>query len=391
MGHPDALTLSHFDDTKRRTQFATRPLLVFWETTTACELACRHCRANAQLVPGPDELSTSDGRRLIDSLAAIGRPRPILILTGGDCLMRDDIVELARYAQAVQVPVAIAPSVTNRLTGATLDALRGCGVSSASLSLDGATAPTHDGVRGIPGHFDRTLEAIDRLIEHGFTVQVNTTVMIPTVEELADVAVLVHRHGVSAWEVFFLIETGRGTHELATTASQNEEICRFLVDASRRGFTVRTVEAPFFRRLTRDAANGRELEPIVGGLHERLRARLDDQLGEAHHAVRAPSAATRDGKGIIFVAANGDVFASGFLPLRLGNVRERDLIEIYRDDAMLRRIRSADFVGPCGTCAHADLCGGSRSRAFAITGDPLASDPGCLVVDRRASDPPFVR
>src|ERR1035438_6694053 len=134
-----------------RGQFNERPLLVFWEMTKACQLACFHCRANAQLVGAPDELTTSEGRGLIDSLASIGSPRPILILTGGDCLMRDDIVELASYAHSVHVPVAIAPSVTPRLTDATLDSLRDVGVKSASLSLAGASPLKHEEVRGIRG------------------------------------------------------------------------------------------------------------------------------------------------------------------------------------------------------------------------------------------------
>ena len=127
------------DDSKMSTLFSDRPLLVFWEMTKACHLACLHCRANAQYEGGPDELSTDEGRALIDELAAAGRPRPILILTGGDCLMRDDIVDLARYARQHDVPVAIAPSVTPRLTTPTLLGLRGEGVKSASLSLDGAS------------------------------------------------------------------------------------------------------------------------------------------------------------------------------------------------------------------------------------------------------------
>ncbi len=360
-----------------RARFEDRPLLVFWETTTACDLACRHCRASAQPDPGAGQLTTEEGRALIDDLARLGRPRPILILTGGDCLKREDLLELVAHAERLAVPVALAPSVTPQLADPVLLAVRAHGVTTMSLSLDGATAATHDAVRGIAGHFDATVEAIARLKGHGSTVQVNTTVMGPNLEELADVAATIHDLGVDIWEVFFLIATGRGTDVPETSAIQNEDVCEFLVDASRYGMTVRTVEAPFFRRV---ALARRSAPPDGGALYRRLRTRLVDRLGEPALPVRAPSAATRDGKGVIFVAANGDVFPSGFMPLKLGNVREQRLVDVYRDHPLLRAIRAAEFVGPCGGCAHAELCGGSRARALAATGDPLGSDPGCLLV-----------
>lgn len=371
-----------------RGTFDRRPLLVFWEMTKACQLACFHCRANAQLVGAPGELTTNEGRELIDSLASIGAPRPILILTGGDCLMRDDIVELASYAQSVNVPVAIAPSVTPRLADSTLQSLRDVGVKSASLSLDGASPLTHDAVRGIDGHFDSTIKAITRLRELGFTMQINTTVMPSNIRELADVAKLLHDLKVNVWEVFFLITTGRGSDVTATSATENEDVCHFLVDASRYGFTVRTVEAPFFRRVARERAERADTLPVdaTDSTYAFLRNRLLELLGPSSAPVRAPSAATRDGKGIIFVGANGDIFPSGFLPITLGNVREHSLIDVYRNHGLLRSIRAAQFEGACGCCEHSDLCGGSRSRAFATYGNPLASDPGCV----RVSDPQLV-
>ncbi|MGA7833885.1 MAG: TIGR04053 family radical SAM/SPASM domain-containing protein [Acidimicrobiales bacterium] len=366
--------------------FDQRPLLIFWEMTKACQLACFHCRANAQLVGGPDELTTDEGRALIDSLASLGRPRPILILTGGDCLMRNDIVGLAAHARSVNVPVAIAPSVTPRLSSTTLQALREVDVSSASLSLDGATAATHDAVRGIEGHFDSTIRAITRLRAHGFTMQVNTTVMPSNVRELADVASLLHDLKVNVWEVFFLITTGRGSEIAATSAKENEEVCHFLVDASRYGFTVRTVEAPFFRRVALERAESLDKPPEfeANSTYAFLRSRLLELLGPSSAPIRAPSAATRDGKGIIFVGANGDIYPSGFLPITLGNVRDNPLIDVYRDHELLRSIRSAEFEGACGCCEHSNLCGGSRSRAFATYGNPLASDPGCVRVSDAA-------
>jgi AdoMet-dependent heme synthase len=359
-------------------RFDRRPLLVFWETTRACGLACAHCRASATTEPGPDELTTAEGLALIEELGTLGSPRPILVLTGGDCLQRDDLVELAAHARRRQIPVAIAPSVTSRLTSTRLQSLRRQGVKTASLSLDGASPVTHDAIRGIDGHFDETLQAIGKLQRNGFTVQINTTVMRRNVEELADVASLMHDADIDAWEVFFLVTTGRGTAVEATTPEENEAVCRFLVEASRYGFAVRTVEAPFFRRVALECQRGDDGPRCDDALATRLRDRLVDRLGTTDAPVRAPSAATRDGKGIVFVASNGDVYPSGFLPIRLGNVRREGLVGIYRDDPLLRSIRAAEFDGRCARCDYADLCGGSRSRAYALTGDPLGEDPGCV-------------
>lgn len=377
----DPLSGLEICDQSVRRPFDDRPLLVFWEMTKACELSCFHCRASAQPEPAADELSQDEGRALIDELASMGRPRPILILTGGDCLQRRDIIELVTYASERAVPVAVAPSVSPRLSDANLHALRQHGVKTISLSLDGARASTHDAVRGIEGHFNDTIKAVATLKRCGFTVQINTTVMATNLDELADVAVLIHEMGVDVWELFFLIATGRGTEILATSAQENEDVCNFLVDAARYGFTVRTVEAPFFRRVVaqrRELLDGQFRVASTGALYQRLRRRLVSELGESYAPPRTTTAATRDGKGIIFVASNGDVYPSGFLPMRLGNVRTQRLSDIYRNNPLLRLIRDATFKGACGTCVQKQLCGGSRARAYATSGDPLGSDSGCL-------------
>lgn len=357
-------------------RFSDRPLLVFWEMTRACDLACRHCRASAQRLGAPDELSLDEGRALIDELSALGSPRPILILTGGDCFKRRDLFALLDYAGGAGVPVALAPSVTPLLNVAAMKALRAHGVRSVSLSLDGSLAATHDEIRGVTGHFDATLDALRNLKRLGFTVQVNTTVMRPNVTELASIAALLVGLGVNAWEVFFVVTTGRATSQLELAPDEIHEVCEFLVEASRYEMTVRTVEAPYFRRyVKRQVGAGRQSLASEGPLQ--LRRELVAHLGESHRPVRAPSVATRDGKGIIFISSSGEVFASGFLPFSLGNVRSKGLLEIYREHELLRQIRAGSFRGPCGDCDEVDLCGGSRARAFATLGDPLESDPAC--------------
>jgi radical SAM protein len=355
--------------------FGRRPMLVFWETTRACGLACRHCRASATLEALPGELTPSEGVELIDQVAAFGRPYPILVLTGGDCLLRPDLWELVERATSLGIPTALSPSVTPSLTPAAIERIAASGVSAVSISLDGATAATHDGVRGVDGHFSQTVEAIRSLVAAGLTVQVNTAVMRSTVEELADVATIVADAGADIWEVFFLVHVGRGTGEAELTPAEHDEVCHLLYDASHYGFVVRTVEAPFFLRVVAERRDGGA--PADGALYRRLAARLTDRLGQPTHEPRAHTASTRDGKGIVFVAHDGTVYPAGFLPLALGSVRESGLADIYRDDPRLVAIRQARFSGRCGVCPYADLCGGSRARAFAATGDLLAEDPAC--------------
>jgi radical SAM protein len=360
--------------------FGQRPMLVFWETTRACLLACRHCRASATTQAPPGELSHAEGRSLIEQVAGFGRPHPILVLTGGDCLLRPDLFELVDYAVSLGVPVCLSPSVTPLLTPAMIDRIAGCGAKAVSVSLDGANAATHDGVRGIPGHFDMTVQAIRELVAAGLTVQVNTTVMRGNVEELPGIAALLAQTGSHMWEVFFLVHVGRGVAAEAITPDEHEDVCHLLYDASRHGFVVRTVEAPFFRRIVAGRRAG--APPPESALYRSLSGRLDGLLGPPAGAPSAHTAPTRDGKGILFVAHDGEVYPAGFLPLGLGNIRSQPLREIYRGDPLLRAIRAAQFTGRCGHCEYADLCGGSRARAYAASGDPLGEDPACPYAPR---------
>jgi radical SAM protein len=360
-----------------------RPMLVFWETTRACLLACRHCRASATARSLPGELSTAEGYDLIDQIAGFGRPYPILVLTGGDCLLRPDVFDLAGYASGVGLPVCLSPSVTPLLTRAAIETIASSGIRAVSISLDGAQADTHEGVRGVPGHFDATVDAIRALADAGLTVQVNTTVMPANAGELADIAELSLSSGARIWEVFFLVQVGRGAAEGALTAAEHEEICHFLYEASHYGMIVRTVEAPFFRRVVTGRLFG---DPApAGALYEALVERLRQLLGAPGPRPSAHTAPTRDGKGILFVAHDGEVYPAGFLPLGLGNVRREPLSTIYRQDPLLRGIRAAQFSGRCGHCEYADLCGGSRARAYASSGDPLGEDPACAYLPLRTA------
>jgi radical SAM protein len=305
----------------------------------------------------------------------------VVIFTGGDPFMRQDLFDLAAHAKSYGMPIGFAPSVTPLLTREMAVRMREAGSKTVSISLDGADAATHEGVRQVEGHFAKTEDAVRMLVDEGHMVQINTTVMRRNVDQLADVAALLADWGAHIWEVFFLIKVGRGSELEELTPQENEDVTHFLYEASRYGFIVRTVEGPFFRRVV---AQRRELGPDVdpveafglGDLYVRLSTRLRALLGEPG-ASRAQSVGTRDGKGILFVSHDGDVYPAGFLPYRLGNVKDDDIVDLYRSHPLLRSIRATEFGGRCGACEYSDTCGGSRARAFATFGDALAEDPAC--------------
>ena len=368
--------------TRALTRYEHSPHLVFWETTKACSLACRHCRASAQTGPLPGELTTQEGFALIDQIVAMPGPPPILVFTGGDCFARPDLLELIARARSRGLRLGIAPSVTDRLTREFLEELYEMGVRSVSISLDGAGPESHDTLRGIPGHFDKTIEALHMMRDMGFRLQVNTTVMRHNAEELADIFSLLRETGVSIWEVFFLVGVGRGVEILEVNSRDAEDICHFLVDATTYGMTVRTVEAPFFRRVQAQrehfGAEDPRLHFELGALYETLRDGLNREAGAHDHSVRSTTLATGDGRGIIFIGHDGEVHASGFLPIPLGNVRTESLGDVYAENALLRAIRAGLFVGVCGRCDYRRLCGGSRARAYAHYGEVMADDPSCI-------------
>ncbi len=365
--------------------FSKNPLLVFWETTRACPLSCRHCRASAISHPLEDELSHEEGIGLMEGIAAFGQPRPVVIMTGGDCMMRSDLVELVREGRNRQLSIALSPAASSLLETGKLAELRSLGIRSLSLSLDGSTAETHDRIRGTEGHFGETLKAASRLVAMGFSVQINTTVMPDNVEQLADIALILRQLGIKIWEVFFLVTVGRGEQLKELSPEQNEDVCNFLAEMTRHGFTVRTVEAPFFRRILAKRARGAPMAHEADGeahgeLYRRLMERASLLLGLPQRDVVSSNVPTRDGKGIIFVSQNGEVYPSGFLPYSVGSVRSKSITDIYRNNSTLISIRNGEFRGRCGVCEYRDVCGGSRSRAFSHSGDVLAEDPGCAYI-----------
>jgi AdoMet-dependent heme synthase len=359
-----------------RGDLSEAPIFVCWETTKACLLACKHCRAKAIKKPNARQLNREQGLKLIDQLTRFGEPFPALLLTGGDPLMREDFFDLIERAKDLGIYVAVAASVTPKLNASTMWRMTELGVDIMSVSLDGASPETHDRLRGIRGTWSETLQSLRLAKELGLRAQINTTVMRSNLEELADIFHIVKETGAVAWEVFVLIRTGRGAALESLDPDECEEVMHFLYDAAHYGVPVRTAEGPNFRRVRIERQKG--LAPPNGELHQRLAARLQVLEGLPTSPPAMKSTHTRDGKGIVFVAHDGEVYPSGFLPIRTGNVPEEDLGTIYRSSPLFIALReSSNLKGRCGKCEYKEICGGSRSRAFAEYGDPFEEDPAC--------------
>jgi len=360
-----------------RADLSVAPVFVCWETTKACLLACRHCRARAIRKALPDELSHEDSIKMIDQLTEFGEPYPALLLTGGDPLMRADFFDLIRYAKRKGIYVAVAASVTPKLDEETICRMKEMGVDIMSLSLDGAAPETHDKLRGVEGTWLETLCDLQLATRVGLKTQINTTVMRSNVDELADIFHMAKINGAVAWEVFFLIRTGRGASLENLDAQECEQVMHFLFDAAHYGVPVRTAEGPHFRRVRAERENSNP--PPESPLYQQLAVRLRELEGKPTGHASLKSTATRDGRGILFVAYNGDVYPSGFLPICAGRVPQDSLSSVYRSAPLFVALRdSAKLKGRCGICGYREICGGSRSRAFAEFGDPLEEDPACV-------------
>ena len=349
-----------------------RPFTVAWEITRSCALACLHCRAEAQPRRDPEELSTDEARGVIDQLVDLAPP--VLVITGGDPLMRPDVFDIVEYATARGLRVAVSPTTTALTTRARMERLRDLGVQMIHISLDGARAETHDAFRGFAGTFDLVRRVLGDLQEIGMAVQVGTTVTRSNADELPAMVDLIAGYGVRMWNLFFLVPTGRGRNLEMVDVATAERIWEWMADLAQHApFSMRTTAAPQFRRTMLRRARAR-----TGDMPVRLTG-AGYQLRDAPGGVETRG--VNDGKGFMFIDHRGNVCPSGFLQIPAGNVRHDSVADVYRDSALFRSLRDpAALIGRCGRCAYADLCGGSRARAYGVTGSYLADDPLCALV-----------
>ncbi len=343
--------------------FSDAPRNVYWEMTIACDLACEHCRANALQERDPLELNTDEAKQLLRDIHSMGS---LLVLTGGDPLKRPDLFDLIEYGRSLPLHIAVTPAVTPRLTKDAVQRFATLSVNAMGLSIDGPNAEIHDGFRNVPGTFERSMQALAWAREYNVDVQVNTTITAKTLPYIPALYELLSQNAsppVKRWSLFLLVPMGRGIDLGVPTPQQIETFFEWVYQISEQApFRVGTTEAPHYRRywIERKLASGVPLAAV--------KARA-----------KAMAFGIRDGNGVVFVSHRGDVYPAGFLPYPLlGNVRERPLGEIYRDHPALKELRDPNqFHGRCGRCEYKWACGGSRARAFGMTGDSLGEDPLC--------------
>ena len=361
--------------------FDETPFLAIWEVTQSCDLACLHCRAAAQPIAHPDELTTAEGKALIDQIADMHVP--IFVFTGGDPLKRKDVFELIRYAADKGVHVALTPSATPLLTREAIFKLKEAGLVRLGISLDGSTPEIHDTFRGLSGTWARTIKAIEWANEAGLPIQVHTTISRHNADDLDALCTLFETQAIVMWNVFFLVPVGRGQLDALLSGEEFEQVFGKIYELSHRvNFQIKTTEAMHYRRYL-----------LQNNLEERRMGQGHPHAAAAAHAyepgaptsdakTRTASWSTRrvnDGKGFLFISHVGNVYPSGFLPIHAGNIKQTPLSDIYRNAPIFMSLRdTSKLEGKCGACEYKEICGGSRARAYAVTGNPLAPEPCCI-------------
>jgi radical SAM protein with 4Fe4S-binding SPASM domain len=340
------------------------PLVVAWELTRACPLACRHCRATAQRERHPAELTLDEGCAFMADLAR-AFPGAVLILTGGEPLSRPDTLALARAGSELGLRMALSVDVGWLLTPGLCREIREAGIQRVSFSLHFPDRERSDRFSSTPGFHAAALEGLANLRAAGVPFQVHTTVMRSNAGLLPRMHGLVGELGAAGWEFFFLVPTGRGRllADEELPAAEQERVLRWLYRLQRRSpFPVKQICAPHFRRVEAQSARARE---------ERRPTRLTTRLTTMSRGCLA-------GNGFVFVSHVGDVCGCGFLPLSVGNVRDRAFPDLYLQAPLFQAFRDPSRLGgDCGACEYRALCGGCRARAYAATGDPLAEEPDC--------------
>jgi AdoMet-dependent heme synthase len=339
--------------------FARSPLMFYYEVTQACDLACKHCRASAQTEAPPNELSHESALALLEQAAAFPR-QPTLVLTGGDPLKRHGLLDLIRHAVALGLEPALTPSATPLATREAFEEVRRAGVRRLGISLDGADAAVHDAFRGVEGSFAHTMAMLQNARELGLAVQINTTVTRRNVHQIDALADLLSAQSIAMWSVFFLVPVGRGVEEERIAPQEYEQVfARLWHHANHQPYAVKTTEAPHYRRFVLQRGGN----PLAGR--------------------RAPLG-VGDGKGVMFVNHLGEIYPAGFLPLKCGQFLRDSVIDVYQSHPVFLELRDPDRLkGRCGICEYRRVCGGSRARAFALTGDYLETEPDCTYVPRQ--------
>ncbi|MHB8859453.1 MAG: heme b synthase [Thermoleophilia bacterium] len=339
------------------------PRLVAWEVTRRCNLSCRHCRAAANKGPYPGELSTEKAFQIIDEIAAVGSP--IVILTGGDPMLRENVFEIARYGTEKGLKMVMSPCGT-LLNEENARRLKESGIDRISLSVDGATAETHDAFRRVPGAFAEVMEGIEAAKKAGLEFQINTTVTKVNLAELPDILQLAIDLGAVAFHPFLLVPTGRAKDELADqelSPSQYEETLNWVYDQRETvPLNFKPTCAPHYYRILRQRAHAEGKKVTV-----------------ETHGMDAMSKGCLGGQGFCFISYKGEVQICGFLDVKCGDLNEQSFGDVWHNSPVFREMRDLEgYHGRCGYCEYRRFCGGCRARAYEVTGDYLAEEPYCV-------------
>jgi radical SAM protein with 4Fe4S-binding SPASM domain len=383
-----------------------KPRLIFWEVTKGCNLRCIHCRATATELMSPRDLPTSKALNIISQIADFGNP--ILVLSGGEPLYRQDIFQLAEYATSRGLRAALATNGT-LVTKDIAEKIKNSGIKRVSISLDGVDATTHDTFRGIPGAFDAAIYGMRNLQDLGVSVQINTTIARHNAHQLPDVLTLARRLGADALHTFLLVPVGCGVDiaaEQMVPPDEYERMLNWFYDQSLTGdIELKATCAPHYFRVLRqrraaDRMAGREAAPVVASQpHEigptdmtmpgstgiSLKPNGGLPVGHTGHPGGHPgdmNAMTKGclaGTGVCFISHEGEVFPCGYLPALAGDLRKQSFAEIWNGSEVFGQLRDDDNLkGKCGCCEFRHVCMGCRARAFAATGDFLAEEPFCV-------------
>ena len=353
------------------TEGAATLRIVFWETTSACNLHCVHCRAEAQPEPLPDEMSTQEGTSFLGDLASFAKP--IMILSGGEPLARPDIFELTRHSVELGMRTCLASNGTV-ITRDVAQQIADARIARVSISLDGAGAETHDTFRGIPGAYAAAMEGIRNLEAHEVPFQINTTVAQHNMGELDELVAVTEQLGAAALHLFLLVPVGCGVQiaeEQMISPEDYERVLNWAYDVSQASvMQVKVTCAPHYFRVVRQRGGS-----IKGHGHP------------GRGGAPGMSAMTKGclaGQAVCFVSSRGEVYPCGYLPVSAGNVRSTSLREIWENAEPFKLLRDpSQLKGKCGPCEYNRICGGCRARAFGAVGDFLEEEPYCTYHPRR--------
>ena len=340
------------------------PRLIAWEITRSCPLSCRHCRAAARNKPYPGELTTEQCRQLLENIRSLGQP--IVILTGGEPMLRDDIYEVARYGDELGLRMVMAPCGA-MINEETAQRIKAAGIQRISLSVDGPDAASHDDFRGVAGSFAQVLAAAEAARKVGLEFQVNTTISQLNFKQLGEILDLAMRLGAAAFHPFLLVPTGRGKEmaDLELSPEEYENTLHWIYEQrNQTPIVFKPTCAPHYYRIfrQREKEAGRPVRPETHGLD-------------------AMSKGCLGGQSFAFISHVGKVQICGFLEEEAGDLMTNDLdfADIWQNSPLFAQMRDRhQYKGRCGICEYHHVCGGCRARAYAMTGDYMAEEPYCI-------------